>query len=347
MSRGDVYGSEYRAVSGGSPENETSAVPMVFDGATVCLQGIDCDNLVPVPDGIPGAEYAPVNPDLNADGAVVVEDSDSVKLEFDEGSKTLRLRCPANVLDGTQPLYLAQSLAEGIRQPRGYFLMHAAATVSPEGEGHLLVGNQGYGKTVTALALCLQKGHRLIGNDLVVMRAAPDKQDGSGYGMQFIGGTKYVHLRETAVQANQFLGDYYSSNETTEQDESRLPSFMKKVRIDCDEIGVVPANESVPVPVNGVWQMWLDGKKQETPRIVDQPLTARNFFFSERLGRHVSGIISPVLDSEGRAVAMVPSMDSDPAREQRLKAAVFLGGECKLVTGPDGEQAAAMISRGL
>lgn len=58
-------------------------------------------------------------------------------------------------------------------------LLHAALTVSPSGVGQMIVAPSGGGKTTTALAI-VRAGGRLVADDLVVIRTAPDASIGYG-----------------------------------------------------------------------------------------------------------------------------------------------------------------------
>lgn len=290
-----------------------------------------------IPDGMPGATYLPRSTELWQPGTVSFVESAKPQIEFYPDSWRATVCAPSEKLgDGTELLYLAQGMAEGMRQKRGTFMMHAAATVDPSGNGHLLVGSPGSGKTVTTLALCLQQGHRLVGNDLVVL----GRTSAQNQAMEFYDGTKYIDLRETACQANTFLR--HIAPQAGRKPQTSLPSFMQKIRLGCDEAGIQPANGTIPI--KHVWHVWLDGRNQQAAGILDQPRLVRSLFFSERMGRHISGTVSPFKARDGSILAMSPNFDSPQAREARMQAANFLAGICRLVTGPDGARAAALIA---
>lgn len=308
----------------------------IFPGAHVELTGDYQSMPIEPPEGLPGLSYARDSV-TKPDGVIDFHDDEMVNLQYDDRDFSVQLRGPSTELgNGINSLYLAQGLAEGIRQPKGIFLIHAAATMSPDDKAILLVGNQGYGKTAVTLSLCMEHGHKLIGNDLVLLRGSIDV--GSGYNMQIIDGTKYIYLRETALRANSFLGELALG---LVPDQS-LASFMDKHRVETSQLNIEEAAE-VPARIDSVWQVWLDGTNTERVTKHDYSELLKSLFFSERLGRHISGIISPIVRNDGTLLLFSPNFDTAEAQAERLKAASFLSKLCKLVSGPDGSQVASAI----
>jgi len=312
---------------------------VVFPGATVEISGVDGGLPLQIPDGIPGSRYGTFG-DGTVDGSISLEHGEP-DIVLDSESWQLSLTVPEEGFDqGPQVLYLAQGLAEGIRQPRGIFLMHAAATVSPEGRGHLIVGKEGYGKTSTMLALCLQQGHKMIGNDLVLLQAVPG-EDPDEYQFRLIGGTNYIHLRKTALNANPSLAAAADKAAELGDTMSDGPSFTSKVRIDGAEFGIEAPGGSVPL--SAVWHIWLDGRNDDGAAVSEQSTAVKTLFFSERMARHISGIVSPLMLTDGQAMLFPPSFDTPAAQRQRLRAANHLVSLCKLLTGPEAARAAELI----
>jgi hypothetical protein len=310
---------------------------VLFPGATVDLHG-EFQMLPRMPDGLPGARYAAFMNTSSPDGTIRIIDSAIPAIHFDPKAWTVELRVPSRELqDGVEQLYLAQGLAEGHRQKSGMFMMHAAATVDPRGEGHLLVGVQGSGKTATLLALCFEQQHRIVGNDLVIIDQVSPTEP-----VRIHVGSTYLHIRETAVQANRFLRiNALQSRLETRPDLVDLPSFMKKVRVDSQDIGIAVA--AGVFPLKHVWHIWLDGTNKQEPMIARQSRGANSLFFSERLGRHISGIVSPIKGRDGRILLVPPSFDSQPAWTNRVRMANHLAGICHVATGPDGATVASLI----
>ncbi|MFI9418119.1 hypothetical protein [Streptomyces werraensis] len=69
---------------------------------------------------------------------------------------------------------LAREVVRGVLLRNGWAVLHASAVVGSDGRTVLTLGQKGAGKTTTALALAAHQGFRLLANDRVFVRPAPD-----------------------------------------------------------------------------------------------------------------------------------------------------------------------------
>ena len=128
--------------------------------------------------------------------------------------------------------YLAYSLLERAGMERGEVTLHAAA-FTLNGNGILVLGKSGAGKTSLALNMCLNFGCNLVANDLTVIRHDASK-------LHLVTGTREFYVR--AQNIRRYHPSLASRLDGTGNDEwwSRATLYPK-------EIGVVVENEIMPI----------------------------------------------------------------------------------------------------
>lgn len=235
--------------------------------------------------------------------SIEVTRADETTLEWDRDSSTLRMGVGERVLDSVDREIAFQSLilTERRRQENGQILSNGCAAVRPDGDGVLILGKRGYGKTGVTMMLCRDYGYRMVASDQVVFG-----HDGSD-GLRLIGGNKYTTLRRT------FVEDHFPEY----TDKFSEGSFWDdKTTIEGDELPVETARGSFPLET--VVFVNIDVTGGSYCRVSDTSDDLEmSLFLSEEFGRYISGICTPVMGPEYSVVSLMPSLDSREARQHR------------------------------
>lgn len=177
--------------------------------------------------------------------------------------------------------YLIYTLFERPRQQLGMCTIHAAAAVSPSGQGVLLLGDKGAGKTSILLAL-IERGYVPAGDDLVVVQA--DKK------LQLRAGNRIARLRYRTSGARH---SFYESKRAMRLD---TQSFLSET---------VPLCHVFRVNVHP-----MNGRATITPSPTSGLNEGLRLF--ENTARYIRGMSTPFLFRAGVPIDWLPSLD-DPS----------------------------------
>lgn len=222
-----------------------------------------------------------------------LENSEEVSLGFDSPSGFL-IRGPLVDPDFQQRIpHLVYATTEKVRQEElGIVTVHAVA-VSKGNEGLLIVGDKGAGKTSLLLALCLEYGFRVIGNDLVLIQG--------GQPLTLIAGTRYLDIRECVIRKFASLSGF-------EGHPSPAGPYEGKVRVYPGEIGL--ATETSLVPITKVVRIRLHDDNDKITCSTDIPVTTELLRLNENFARFIRGVTTPLVIKDQSISGYFPSFDN-------------------------------------
>lgn len=253
--------------------------------------------------GIPGISFPrEYYPDSIAN--VQVRNFDVPSINWNQDSLSLTINAPREqTLRGQAALFGALHVSEFLRQRQGRVLTHGAGLISPSGKGIVLLGNQGAGKTSSAILLG-QNGFSLVGNDQIIFGETDN-------GISLIEGTKYITLRETIRNLHLPLVDSLQFKERITN------KWDNKVVVSADDLGILEATSSAPI--YGIFLIHINAAQDEQSGVIriDPKSVQTNLFLAEKLSRHITGSAIPLLGDNGELLALSPSLDTQETLEKR------------------------------
>lgn len=237
---------------------------------------------------------------------------------LDYNSSGVDVRFPwASMQNGEALLYAAYPLIELQFQQQRRLTAHSAC-VSLNGQGILLLGKEGSGKSSVAIGLCLQYGARLMANDLSVLSKESDV-------LAVIGGTKFLFLRYESVKRNLpgFLRFF---------PEIKRDTWLSKTMIDPGDVGISTTSESVSII--GSFVVHIDDSQSEVYAETADNLVNR-LYLNENFSRYIRGTCLCALRGEDLDfMGYVPSFDLPEFYQWRSELIAFLLSRTLYVSGP-------------
>ena len=250
------------------------------------------------------------------DGNVRFVNSPDISSTYDPESRTLVVCGPVEKFNnGSALTYACQYLAECQRAARSKeLLIHAAAVSYPGEEGSLLImGDKGAGKTTIALRLCHQHGYGLVGNDQAYLKAEED-------GLKVGPGNLWFDIRETAIASDPYIRSLVSINRTPER-----AAWNNKIRVTPEELGLRGITNQLEV--RRLLHVRID-HSQPGIHAAKWLGVQRNLLVHEKIGRHISGQATPLLDDQGEYFGSLPPIEPErtfAARDQIVHAIIETG----------------------
>jgi len=201
--------------------------------------------------------------------------------------------------------YMIQYLLERERMKKGKFIAHAAG-VAKKGEGVLILGKQGSGKTSTVLELCRKHDYNLIGNDLVVLGF----ENESGY---LYDGTKTFRLRLTTVKNhNSDLKRLFRADTSNGDEWTTIQEIIP------EQINVNVEKSTVPIR-KIIYIHLFDNLDAEL--LVKQPnLLFSRVYLNQNFSAYIRGsMITPMLGQNLEYQGYLPSLDNESFHEARKR----------------------------
>lgn len=222
---------------------------------------------------------------------------------------------PKILVQGETLPYLAYGLLELQGQGIGQATIHGAA-ISRDGQAILLVGGKGAGKTTLGLELCLNRGFKLIGNDLIILGL-----DAIGTGLVALGGTKHFNVRLATAQ-EQFPGLLPCFGSSGSDDNWATRAIIKPdaIRVDID---------GDPVPIACVFELHLDHRSSSVKLTEINPIRSRLILY-ENLSKYIQGTSLPVLVGDDLRLVYRPSFDDPPLHLTRARMITAMVNELNL-----------------
>jgi len=228
----------------------------------------------------------------NTHRAILVESAET-SIDYDEAERTMVISGkPDQIADSL--VYMLYTYSEVQRQAEDRYTLHAAA-VCKEGQGILILGSKGAGKTALAMSLCVDWGYDLIGNDVVIVGRS------AAGGFQIYGGDGVFKPRRLTM-------DEFPQFRDIVPFDVEKNDFEAKAIVHPNELGVSVEDGSVSF-VSAV-QVFMHADKNTALRVTEPPYEALRLNLYENASRYIRGVTTPVFDSEGRFMCSLPSFDN-------------------------------------
>lgn len=197
--------------------------------------------------------------------------------------------------------YLAYSLLERAGMARGEATLHGAS-VTRNGNGILILGKSGSGKTSLALNLCRRYGCSIMANDLTVIRHQNSN-------MYLVAGTREFYVRESNIRR-------YQPELVAFLEQNAEDPWWSRSTLYPDELGITVEREVVPICRVLMVHVSADGGK-----VIESPINKRwaRIYLYEAISRYILRSRLPVLaGEEDKHWIFMPSMDSEELYGQRV-----------------------------
>jgi hypothetical protein len=234
-----------------------------------------------------------------------------VKLLFQDSPNPYLITCELDCFELSGPSelicprlpYIAYNITEKIRQEKlGMSTLHAAAVSTPDGRSLLILGDKGSGKTSLTLALCLDYGCQLIGNDLVLA-------NNQGNQLLIPAGTKIFDIREGVIN------NYFPELKNYIPNQRKNNPYENKISLIPEQIGIISGQDTqgllAVIRIN-LHPHNAEIKIDEGVRRKEEILRLR-----ENLARYIKGLVTPLILGEESFGGYFPTMDSPELSEMR------------------------------
>lgn len=231
----------------------------------------------------------------NPHTSLILTKSGKTKLDLDS-SLGLLIEGPLDGRNFQERIpHLVYAMTERIRQQEfGIVTVHAAAA-SKDGQGLLIMGDKGAGKTSLLLSLCLEHGYKVVGNDLVLLQNRES--------LTLVAGSHAIDVRDCVKKRFERLKSLDSYNR------SNLGPYEIKTRVYPQEVGM--EIETSAVPVSRVFRVDAHDLNTQTVCTAEIPIVTELLRLNENLSRYIRGATTPVEIKEGRIKGYYPSFDTE------------------------------------
>ena len=177
-----------------------------------------------------------------------------------------------------------------------------SACVDFDGNGVLILGKEGSGKTTTAINLCQKYGASLVANDLSIISYA-DKNN-----TMVLEGTKYFFLRKESIKRNlpKLLEKF---------GENKIDSWLNKVKVMPEDISIRTKSQT---NIKRVFIVHIDNS-QETMYVSDGATLVNKLYLNENFHRYIRNACTTFLDADYNMSGYVPSFDSEQFYIERVE----------------------------
>lgn len=215
----------------------------------------------------------------------------------------LIIKYPINELDnGMTIMFLLYPLLEVNRRFNKSLTCHAAA-ISLNGNGIMLLGKEGAGKTTIAIELCRKYGAKIIGNDLCVIDYKTLDN------IKLLGGTQYFFLRYESIKRNipQLLNKFNVENVKKNIDTWTLKKkfYPKELEIDIEK-KIIEANKFYIVHIDNEKNLFCKDAR-----------TLNNILYlNENFSRYIRNTCTTMINN-GKIIDYIPSLDNKKFASER------------------------------
>lgn len=174
---------------------------------------------------------------------------------------------------------------------------HAAAVVSPEKTGVLILGDKGTGKTSVCIELGIGRGYGLVGNNMVIVKDSEKFP-------RLVSGTRALVVRQATLES--------------------IPSLVKemghgretKITLTPEELGIKLAES--PSEIGTVVRVNIHPGQPEAVHVtgITDGLTERLRLF-ENFARYIRGVTTPLSLTENHVSGFIPSFDTQTLSSMR------------------------------
>lgn len=277
------------------------------------------DHFLPYFEGL-GTDYIPSFPGwktsrdpTGSEYAIVYCPHPESAFYYDETTKMLLATGkPENYESGQVLAYLGFWMMEAQKQAESMFTMHSSA-LTIEGQGVLLLGHSGSGKTSILLGLGSKYDCEVVSNDLTVVGYKPEGDE-----MTLIDGTKEIGLRLASVKTR-FPGlvDLFP--------QSNQSPWETKIAVTPEAVGIRSATGQKKLMA--AFLIHLDSQE-------DYPLLAHKtkgidirYILYEDMSRIVRGNAISLFGADDQILGYTPSLDNLDLHQKRVAAIECLLGK--------------------
>jgi len=221
------------------------------------------------------------------------EEAPVESITYEEEKQRMFVKGPCEQFEASI-LYILYAFSEVPRQEGGSFTLHAAA-VSKDSQATLILGSKRAGKTALAMALCLEYGYNLIGNDVVIVGKLESGQLG------ILGGDGIFKPRRLTMR------EFPQYREMITFD-SATSDFEAKAIVQPERLGV--SVEVYPVPLTNSIQIFVDADRATQTKVTLPPHNTLRLNLYENASRYIRGVTTPIFNGEGRFMCCLPSFDN-------------------------------------
>lgn len=263
-------------------------------------------------------EYHVQREAADTDFTVVYRNNGSKRVSFEETRITIEY--PWDFMRaGESILYLGYPLIEAQNQDQGMSTVHSAA-FSVDNKGVLLLGDAGCGKTSIIMHATRYLDAKLVSNDLTIVGSEAGK-------VQAHGGTKFFHIRKTAVEQNMpWISGLFDGRD--------VDPWVDKLFLTSEELEIPTQKETVEI--SSIYRIHVDNRRESvTYRPLDGLQT--KLFLNEQLSRFIRNVTTAVMVGPNyEIVAPVPSFDTARRFGMRneLMEAMMVGTGITYLSGP-------------
>lgn len=253
--------------------------------------------------GIPGWKFRETPSDSQY--SIVYLHDETPTLDFNSVDKCLTARGRAEDFESGQALaYLAFWLTEPQRQEQSAYTIYSAA-LAIEGNGALLLGPSGAGKTSVLLKLCQICNCEIISNNLTLIRHDAESQK-----IYLDDGTKEIRPRLAAVNDFPELKDRFPPK-------SDKISWETKVSITPEEVGAKIADS--PRQLGKVFEIHYDIRGQDGFVARRESGFDVRYRLYENMSRVLRGTAISIFGRDNNFLGYMPSLDTLDLHRRRVQ----------------------------
>lgn len=228
------------------------------------------------------------------------EDSDKNEIYVSSDRMEIEVRYPNSQLRSGEVLFtVAYPLIETQLQEQGYLTCHAAC-VEVEGNGVLLLGPNGSGKTSAVLELCKNYDSKLVGNNSCII--------GLDNSVRTVEGTKPLTLRYSSI-----IQDHPELSSKFPLDAG--DPWTKKISVSPEEIGIETRN--TPINIDSAYLLHVDNTLTTLYRQRANSLDDRLYLY-DNFSRIIRATgMTPLLGDSFDNFSYFPSLDKKEYFQKR------------------------------
>lgn len=192
---------------------------------------------------------------------------------------------------GETILYAGYPLIEQQHQSNQSATVHAGC-VGLDGQGILLIGESGCGKTTLVTKLCQNNQAKLYSNELAIVGLSDQE-------LYCSGGTKFfLYRRESIARSIPCLSELFPV--------STEDSWSQKIFVKPEVVGISVGEGTIPL--KKVYRIHVDESKNSLTVLPADNFSAR-LNLNENLTRYVRNTVTMVIGRDNEIIGDVPSMD--------------------------------------
>ena len=229
---------------------------------------------------------------------VVYKNTNNRKIEFDEN--TCSIEYPISEINQSSIAYMGYVLLEKQRAEQHSLTAHCAC-VDYNGNGVLILGKEGSGKTTTAINLCKSFNASLVANDLSIIDYT-DQQN-----IKVLDGTKFLFLRKESIKRNlpELLEKF---------GEDKIDSWLNKVKVMPADVGIKTATGT---NLKRAFIVHVDNEQKQL-HVTSGDTMVNKLYLNEIFQKYIRNTCTTFLNKDYNPIGFVPSFDCPKFYKERV-----------------------------